>query len=223
MITPAIMNRSRTRHRSMPSLAIVSGILGILSFGCLVAYITTPTLQMQASGVVSPVGKLLLRVDFLSSMVQAMLMIPVAIWLHRNGGRRSPGFDRSVMILGVVALGGVGLLRLAALVDAAVSDILFMVPTGLVGVWLVAVNWDNPRALPAWMRILGGIAGICLFGVGLNFLFNGGLAVFSKGPLAYENDVDFHIGLGLTGFPGFTLFPIWSVLLGLRLLRPPNE
>jgi hypothetical protein len=120
-------------------------------------------------------------------------------------------------------LGGVGLLRLAALVDAGVSDILFMVPTGLVGVWLVAVNWDNPRALPAWMRILGGIAGICLFGVGLNFLFNGGLAVFSKGPLAYENDVNFHIGLGLSGFPGFTLFPTWSVLLGLRFLRRPNE
>jgi hypothetical protein len=118
-----------------------------------------------------------------------------------------------------VALGGVGLLRLAALVDAGVSDILFMVPTGLVGVWLAAVNWNNPRALPEWMRILGEVAGICLFGVGLNFLFNGGLAVFSKGPLAYENDVNFHVGLGLTGFPGFTLFPIWSVLLGLRFLR----
>lgn len=134
MITSTVRNRSQAIHRSMPWLAIVSGILGFLSFGCMVAYITTPTLQMQASGVVSPVGKLLLRVDFLSSMVQAMLMIPVAIWLYRSGGRRAPSFGRSGMILGVVALGGVGLLRLAALVDAGVSDILFIIPAGLVGV-----------------------------------------------------------------------------------------
>jgi hypothetical protein len=92
---------------------------------------------MQASGVVSPVGKLLLKVDFLSAMVQAMLMIPVAIWLYRTGARRSPGFGRSGMILGVVGLGGVALLRLAALVDTAVSDILFMVPMGFVGVRLI--------------------------------------------------------------------------------------
>jgi hypothetical protein len=105
LITPTMMSRSQTIYRSMPWLAIVSGILGILSFACLVAYITTPTLQMQASGVVSPVGKLLLRVDFLSSMEQAMLMIPVTIWLYRNGGRRSPGFDRSVMILGGCGFG----------------------------------------------------------------------------------------------------------------------
>jgi hypothetical protein len=73
---------------------------------------------------VEPQGKLLLTVQFLSSMVQALLMIPVAIWLYRIGGWRWRGLGRSWMILGVVALGGVELLRLVALVDAAVSDII---------------------------------------------------------------------------------------------------
>jgi hypothetical protein len=94
-----------------------------------------------------------------------------------------------------------------------------MLPMGLVGLWLLAVSWENVAALPGWMRVLGGIAGIGLAGVGLNFLFNGGMAVFSKGPMAYGSDVNFHIGLGLCGFPGFTLFATWSVLLGLRFLR----
>ena len=125
-------------------------------------------------------------------------------------------------MLGIVALGGVAVLRLVALIDPAVSDILFMIPMGLVGVWLAVVNWDDPRALPGWMRILGGVAGICLLGVGLNFFFNGGLVVFSKGPMAYADDVNFHIGLGLSGFPGFTLFPIWCMLLGLQSLRAGN-
>jgi hypothetical protein len=228
MISTAITNRSHAISRSTPWLAIVSGILGIFSFGCLLAYIMTPALQMQDSGVVAPMGKLLLTVQFLSSMAQALLMVPVTIWLSRIGGRRWPdlgrsGMGRAWMMLGVVAFAGVGILRLMALVDTAVSDILFMIPMGLVGMWLVVVNWDNVRALPGWMRILGGVAGICLFGVGLNFFFNGGLVVFSKGPMAYGDDVNFHIGLGLSGFPGFTLFPTWSVLLGLRFLRSPNE
>jgi hypothetical protein len=224
MIPSTIMSRSqRATLRLAPWLAIVSGILGIFSFACLVAYIMTPALQMQDSGVVAPQGKLLLTVQFLTSMVQALLMTPVAIWLDRIRGARRRGVGRSRTILGVVAFGGVGLLRLVALVDAAVSDILFMIPIGLVGVWLAAVNWDNPSALPGWMRMLGGVAGICLLGVGLNFFFNGGLVVFSKSPMAYGDDVNFHIGLGLSGFPGFTLFPIWCILLGLRFWRVPNE
>jgi hypothetical protein len=223
MIPSTIENKSRAVHYSTPWLAIASGIFGIFSFACLVAYIMTPALQMQDSGVVAPQGKLLLTVQFLSSMVQSLLMIPVAIWLYRIGEWRWRGLGRSWMILGVVALGGVGLLRLVAAVDSAVSDILFMIPMGLVGVWLAAVNWNNPQTLPGWMRILGGIAGICLFGVGLNFFFNGGLVVFSKGPMAYGDDVNFHIGLGLSGLPGFTLFPIWCMLLGLRFSRAPNE
>jgi hypothetical protein len=69
------------------------------------------------------------------------------------------------------------------------------------------VNWNNPRTQPSWMRILGGIARICLFGVGLNFFFNGGLVVFFKGPMTYGDDANFHIGLGLSGLLGFMLFP----------------
>jgi hypothetical protein len=207
---------------SIPWLAIVSGVLGICSFVSLIAYISTPTLQMQESGAVAPVGELLLTGQFLTSAVQVLMMIPVAIWFYRTSGRRSPGLIskrivRRWTILGVVALASVGLFRLVPMVDAAVSDILFMLPMGLVGAWLVAINWANPIALPGWVRIWGVVAGLCLIGVGLNFLFNGGMAVFSKGPLAYGNDVNFHIGLGLFGFPGFTLFATWSVLLGLRL------
>jgi hypothetical protein len=221
-------DRSHAKGRSTPWLAIVSGALGICSFGSLIAYITTPALQMQESGGVPPMGELLLTIQFLSSAVQVLLMIPVAIWLFGTGGRRSPALERNRLargwtILGVVALGGVALLRLVAMLDAAVSDILFMLPMGLVGIWLVAVNWKNHIALPGWMRIWGVVAGGGLIGVGLNFLFNGGLAVFSKDPMAYGNDVNFHIGLGLFGFPGFILFATWSILLGLRSLRSSNE
>jgi hypothetical protein len=46
------------------------------------------------------------------------------------------------MILGVLASGGVGLQRLITLVGAAVSDILFMILMGFVGVWLAACELE---------------------------------------------------------------------------------
>jgi hypothetical protein len=146
-------------------LAILSGVLGICSFGSLIAYITTPSLQMQETGGVPPMGELLLTAQFLSSAAQVLMMIPVALRLYGMSGRRSPapgrnGIAQGWTILGVVALAGVAILRLAAMADAAVSDILFMLPMGLVGIWLVAVNWKNPIASPAWMRIWGLMAGV---------------------------------------------------------------
>ncbi|MBB5060479.1 FtsH-binding integral membrane protein [Granulicella aggregans] len=203
-------------------LAILSGILGIFSFGCLIVYIVTPSLQMQPSGAIDPMGKQLLTLQFLTSMGQALLVIPLAVWLHDFRGRRHSGSGSAIAILGIVALGGVALLRCAALVDPDVSDILFMIPMGLVGVWLALVNWKNRRSMPRWLRILGGVAAICLLGVGLNFFLNGGLVVFSKGTMAYGDDVNFHIGLGLSGVPGFTLFPLWCILMGLHFRKPPQ-
>jgi len=209
-------------------LAIGSGTFGVCSFGSLITYIATPAFQMQESGWAPPVGKILLAVQFVSSAAQALMMIPVGIWLYGMGSQRTPATNQNrrgqgCTILGVVALAAVAILRLAAMVDAAVSDILFMLPMGLVGIWLVAVNWKNDVTLPVWMRIWGLLGGLGLVGVGLNFLFNGGLAVFSEGPMAYGNDMNFHIGLGLFGFPGFSLFATWSILLGLRLLRRSNQ
>ncbi|WP_159872893.1 hypothetical protein [Novosphingobium sp. 9U] len=195
----------------------MSGLLGICSFASLITYITSPDLQMEESGAVAPRGQLLLTAQFLCSAAQVFLMVPVAVWFYRWDVGRN-GVARHWAMLGVVALGAVGVLRLIAMVDVAISDILFMLPMGLVGAWLIAINRANPMALPKWMRIWGAVAGVGLLGVGLNFIFNGGLAVFSEGPRAYGNNVRFHIGLGLFGFPGFALFATWSILLGLRLL-----
>lgn len=121
-------------------------------------------------------------------------------------------------MLGVVALAAVGVLRLIAMVDVAISYILFMLPTGLVGAWLVAINWVNPMAFPKWMRIWGAIAGIGLVGVGLNFLFNGGLAVFPRARWHMEATCNSISDWDCSDFLDF-LFATWSVLLGLRLLR----
>lgn len=57
-------NISHTIPRSIQWLAILSGVLGICSFASLIAFITSPDLQMEEPGAVAPTGQLLLTAQF---------------------------------------------------------------------------------------------------------------------------------------------------------------
>jgi hypothetical protein len=157
-------------------------------------------------------------------MVQALLLIPAVDALLRLGGPRISRLSQVAAAVGIVALSMVALMRLLLLVNPAVSDILFMGPMGFVGGWLVVVNRLLAHQLSKSSRVLGTIAGVGLVIVGASFFFLGGLVVLTDGPFAYANDVDFHAGIALGGLPGFTLFPIWAILVGRELLaeRAPN-
>ena len=102
------------------------------------------------------------------------------------------------------------------------SDILFMAPTGFVGVWLIVVNGLGASGLSRGLRAVGILAGIGLVIGGASFFFLGGLAVFTDGPFAYANDVDFHVGIAIGGILGNILFPTWAILLSRKLIRTQN-
>ena len=209
--------------RTSAWLAIASGLAGLLSFACLMSYLFHPALHIPVSGATPLMGRVLLNSDFLAAMLQAVLLLPMA-YRFPGSGVRSLQAVRVARIVGVTGFLLVAVLRLLPVFSSSVSDILFMAPTGLVGAWLVMANWPRgssaPNAMPSrGVAILGVIAGALLVGVGLNFVFNGGMAVFTQGPLAYSNNVPFHIGLALTGGPGFNLFSLWSILLGVKMLR----
>jgi hypothetical protein len=200
-------------------LAITSGLAGLLSFAFLLTYLFNPASHMDESGAMPHAARLLLNTDFMAAMLQAVLMLPVVSRLDCTTRQQSPVPTRIASFLGMTGFSLVALLRVLTIFKAAVSDILFMAPTALVGMWLLLVNWLLKATYSRAIQILGIIVAVLLIGVGLNFFFNGGLAVFTKGPLAYGNDVPFHIGLTLTGAPAFTLFPAWSILLGIRFLK----
>ncbi len=218
MVTIAT-DRPLKEMRFQAWLAIASALAGLLSFSCLMTYLFTPSFLMDDSGTMPHAARVLMNTNFLAAMLQAVLMLPVVSVLSRMSGQRSPVPSRIASLLGITGFSLVALFRVLPIFDPVVSDILFMAPTGLVGMWLLLINWLSKGIQSRAIVILGMIAGFFLFGVGLNFAFNGGAAVFTQGPLAYGNNVPFHIGLGLTGAPGFTLFPLWSILLGVRLLK----
>lgn len=161
---------------------------------------------------------------FLSSsevgfILQALLMIPVALALHAHGRQRSPEVSRAAVTVAIISLGGVALLRLLTVVNPKVSGILFMGPTGFIGIWLIVINWLLAGVLSRGLRITGTVAGVGLIIQSASFFFLGGLIVLTEGAEAYADDVDFHNWNAIGGVPGSILYSIWAILLGSKLLR----
>jgi hypothetical protein len=208
---------------------IVSGISGLVAVYFLLAYLgsasATTRQEWLADGAVgTPPGVFAFQtVNYVGVLLQALFMIPVAVTL-RQLDKLHQGLSRLAATVGIVALGAIVMLRLLVLTlgNRAVPDLLFLGPTGFVGIWLVFVNWLLTPVLPKKARVLGTIAGIGLAIAGASFFFLGGLTVLTEGPYAVAGDVDFHAGLYIGGFPGFILYSIWAILVGRRLLRAPG-
>lgn len=218
MTTAAAVVTAESKYRLAGWAGLASGVLGILSTACLIAYLTTQAQRFMATGVMPPLGAVLINGNNLGSMAQALCMIPVALALHDIARRRASGTSRAAMLVGVTALLGVALLRFLHAINPAFSDILFMGPTGFVGLWLLVVNVLLAGVLSGTLRVIGTIAGIGLLIVGASFFFLGGLIVLTGDPFAYGRDADFHVGITIGGVPGFILYPLWAILVGRRLM-----
>jgi hypothetical protein len=110
------------------------------------------------------------------------------------------------------------------------SDMLYMLPQGLVGVWLVVVNWRPAAPLSKGLARAGKIAGLGLSVIGVGFLIYAVLVapiVFERPLTNAEADaqtwtlpnVIAHVCLALGMLIGRAVYPVWTLLLGRRLLR----
>ena len=215
----SLPSHARLPYRGSAYAAIASGVIGIISVASLVVYLASQATEFAESGVMPPLGKVLLTTNYAGVMLQALLMIPVALTVHAIGAQRSFRLSRIAVTIGVIALAVVAFLRLLLLLSPAVSDILFMGPMGFVGAWLIVVNWLLAGTLTGALRATGMVAGIGLVILGASFFFLGGLVVLTDGPFAYADDADFHVGIAIGGVPGLIVYPIWAILLGRTLLR----
>jgi hypothetical protein len=152
-------------------------------------------------------------------------MIPVALAFHRF----SPGsISRKNATVGVSGL-SVIVLCVFPIFFNVLSDSLYMVPQGVLGIWLVVLNLKTSNELSRGVRWLGMFAGVGLF---LVSLFPITYAIFvDSTPLFHPVPFDFdppqapaanaivHVVLLIGTFMGVTTYPIWSILVGRKLLR----
>jgi len=198
----------------------MAGVAGLVAFACLLTYLTTQVGTFIETGVMPTEGVLLLAAFDLSGALQALLMMPVALALRGLGAQRHHTAGNVVLAIGCIGFLGVAVLRgLTHVAPSIFSDILFMAPTGLVAIWLLATCVLPNGLLPLWLRLIGVVAALGLLIVAGSFFFLDGIAVLTEGVDAYASNEEFHEGIAVGGPPGNILFAIWSIVVGIRLLR----
>jgi hypothetical protein len=200
-----------------------SGAIGVIAFGFLVA-----ALAGRVSSGDEQSWEHLIRVHDVGVILQSILMIPVVFALYNLGRQRSEKVSRTAAALGLVALSLI-IALLALTVAKAIWDVLYMIPQGLLGFWLIAVNRSTSPKSPRSLRILGTVSGV---GLVLVAAFPIGYAIFVD-PLGLHGPVPFdyvppqavianatvHIVLVVGTFMGVATYPIWAALLGRKLLH----
>ena len=111
-----------------------------------------------------------------------------------------------------------------------------MLPQGVFGIWIIIACWRIQRIIPQWLKWFGIIVGLGLTLVGI---FPVGYAVFvdhvifqipapseevmAKIPAETFANSLLHQFLYIGSFMGVLTLPIWTILIGVRLLRKKNQ
>ena len=210
-------------NRLAGRLAVISGVFGIAAFACLMAF-----LVMRPSEANQQPSHFLLRTHDAGIILQSLCLIPFVLALDAIVRQHSPGLSRGTVAAAVIFLVLIVVLMLLSFVNI-IADVLYMIPQGALGVWLIVVCRQSANGLPSGLRTLGVVAGI---GLMLISLFPIGYALFVDpailhGPIA-DNDPTppgtdransiVHMVLALGTLIGCSMYPLWSVLAGRWLL-----
>jgi hypothetical protein len=219
--SPAVIPPSRDRPAGR--LAIVSGVFGIAAFACLILF-----LVMRPSAADQRSAHLLLRSHDVGIILQSLCLIPLALALDAIARRDSPRSSRLTVASAVTFLGLVVVLMSLSLAKV-VADVLYMIPQGAVGAWLIVVCRQIANGLPRGLRRLGIVAGVGLI---LVSAFPIGYALFVDpailhGPVGDDDPTPpgtdranqiVHVVLAIGTLIGCSTYPIWSALAGRWLL-----
>ncbi len=217
--------RTGSPYRRAGWTAIMSGVIGYIAFGFLVAFLI-PHLTAHVR------GGIMIRSHDVCVILQFLLMIPVVFGLYRLSYKKSPGMSQAMLIVCIVAL-SLTVLFLLLIFPKILNDTLYMFPQGVFGLWLMVVSWHMQGILPGGLRWFGMVVG---FGLALVGTFPSGMAIFvpwytigappelstvtpevSAG--VHLADILFHQLLLIGTFIGVITLPIYTILLGRRLVR----
>ena len=208
--------------------AIASGALGVIAFVLLITFLVK-RLSGGAEHATTPV----IRAHDVTALLQFLLLLPLVATLAAIARPVISTTNNGPMPLlrpvGVASLLLVAVC-LALIFTHRVPDDLYMIPLGVFGLWLISANRRMTRVLPRRLTGLGTVAGV-------------GLALIGSFPIAFTLFVDHahwrgwtpydyqppagtdvanaisHLILVLGTFTGLTTIPVWSALVGRRLLR----
>lgn len=210
-------------YRFTGRLAIASGIIGLMAFGFLV-WALVPQWHLGPGDEV-----LRWKAHDAGVIIQFLLMIPVVFKLNELFRKPPQEKSQSIFILGIGALLITVLLLLMMFFKIKIiAEVLYMVPQGVFGVWLMIVNKRTAGIFSKGLRRLGIVAGFgllivgafpILFAVLVDMIILQGVA--PKGYIAPATTANFviHLMLIFGTLMGVTTYPIWTLLVGRQFLH----
>jgi len=210
-----LLSTTRLSYRTAAWAAIASGTFGILAHAALMTAVMTRT-TMALTGQVF----FLFRTHDVVAILQFLSMIPVLIALHKLSHKQLPGMSRATLTTGIVAL-TLSALFLLLIFPWIMSDEYYMIPQGMFGVWLIVINWQLTGIIIGVGLLLVGIFeigyAICVNPIGLRIP----AAPIEELEIPVETtaNIILHMILNIGSLMGVLTLPIWTIILGRKLLR----
>lgn len=222
MTTAAFAQSTVASYRSAGRAAITSGVIGLVAYGFLWAFLVT-----MVSGGDEKTCRPLITTHDVGVLLQSLFLIPLVLTFGAIVGQRSPAARRSIVALGIAAL-SLTIVSLRLIIANVLAGPFFMLWQGLLGIWLIVVNRLVSGAFSRGLSWFGTVIGVGLmiaavFPVG-NFLF----VDPTLGPLPFNSEFSagteraneiLHNILAIGGFLGVAPLPIWTALVGRKLLK----
>jgi hypothetical protein len=150
-------------HRILKSATAIAGLLGLVGAVCLIAAVQLRSWRMVSR----PVFRALMNTHDALSIFQSLLFIPAGIVISAFAFRRSASLRSAGATATVLALIAIALLQTLYLTGQA-QESLYMIPQGVVGIWLICVNVSRDAWAPRWVKRLGMLAGLGLILIGIS-------------------------------------------------------
>jgi len=209
--------------RSPGWAAIASGTIGIFAIASLIGYLV---LRSSNTGA----GILMNRLHDVGVSLQFLLLIPVVIAFHKMSQQRGLSITQTSFTTGIVTICFI-VLFLLLILPGIVSDILYMLPEGVFGAWLIFICYRMKGILSKGLKRFGMIIGFGFILVGLFFV--GYIILVSTIPLripaaSLEESSNIqitpansylHYFLDIGSLLGVLTLPIWTIFVGLKLFR----
>jgi len=222
MTLPATAPQPQTSFpgRIATGAALASGTIGIAAAGLLIGADQLRAWRMASRQVVT----FLFASHDVATIFQSLLLIPAIVAVHMLY-RRSSAASRASVIVSVTALSAIALLQSLRFTGMA-PETLYMLPQGLLGLWLIVINRFATNIFPPYVRRIGMLAGLGLTMIAASLLTV--ILYFGLGALtgriragdsqARRVNQVLHVNLDMGTFLGKPTYPIW-VLLAARKLR----
>jgi hypothetical protein len=217
------LNTMKSPFRTAGRAAIASGTIGIFAIASLIGYLMLRSSNMGASILMN-------RFHDVGVGIQFLLLIPVAVVLQKMSQRRVSCITLTSLTTGIIAICFV-VLFLLLILPKIVSDILYMLPQGIFGVWLIFISLRMKGILSKGLSWFGMVVGLGLTLVGIFFA---GYTIFvstiplripaasieeaSKIPITSANNF-LHYFLDIGSLLGVLTLPFWTILISVKLFR----